>query len=72
MPQENKWANKEIKKEIRENLETHRQRRNVWSPERRMWGGMVREFGRDRDTLLYFQWMMSKDLLYSTRNSAQC
>ena len=72
MPQENKWANKEIKKEIRENLETHRQRRNIWSPERRMWGGMVREFGRDRDTLLYFQWMMSKDLLYSTRNSAQC
>ena len=72
MPQENEWANKEIEKEVRENLETHRQRMNVWLPERRMWGGIVREFGIDRDTLLYFQWMMNKDLPYSTWNSAQC
>ena len=30
MPQENKWVNKEIKKEIGENCETHRQRMNLW------------------------------------------
>ena len=26
----------------------------------------------DRYMLLYLQWITSKDLLYSTRNSAQC
>ena len=72
MPQENKWANKEIKKEIRENLETHRHRMNLRLPERRMWGGTVRKFGIDMYTLLYLQWMMNKDLLYSPWNSAQC
>ena len=34
--------------------------------------GMVREFGRDMYTLLYFKWITNKDLLFSTRNSAQC
>ena len=33
---------------------------------------IVREFGMDMDTLLYFTWRTSKDLLVSTGNSAQC
>ena len=33
--------------------------------------GIVREFGKDMYTLLYFKWI-NKDLLYSTGNSAQC
>ena len=31
-----------------------------------------REFGMDKSTMLYLKWITSKDLLYSTRNSAQC
>ena len=34
-------------------------------------GGIVREFGIDMYTLLYLKWVTSKDLLYSTGNSAQ-
>ena len=34
--------------------------------------GIVREFGMDMYTLLYLKWITSKDLLYSTQNSAQC
>ena len=34
--------------------------------------GIVREFGIDMYTLLYFKWITNKDLLYSTGNSAQC
>ena len=34
--------------------------------------GIVREFGIDRYTLLYLKMITSKDLLYSTGNSAQC
>ena len=33
--------------------------------------GIVRESGMDMDTLLYLTWRTSKDLLDSTRNSAQ-
>ena len=36
-----------------------------------MWEGIVRESGMDVDTLLYLTWRTSKDLLNSTRNSAQ-
>ena len=32
---------------------------------------IVREFGMDRYTLLYLEWITNKDLLYSTGNSAQ-
>ena len=53
MPQENKWVNKEIKKEIGENCETHRQRMNLWLPERRIWGGIVRELGIDMYTVIF-------------------
>ena len=34
--------------------------------------GIVREFGMDMYTLLYLKRIASKDLLYSTWNSAQC
>ena len=34
--------------------------------------GTVREFGRDMYTLLYFKWIINKDLLCSTGISAQC
>ena len=37
------------------------------------WGKeTVREFGIDGYTLLYFKWIINKDLLYSTWNSSQC
>ena len=38
----------------------------------RMGEGIVREFGMDLYTLDYLKWIANKDLLYSTRNSAQC
>ena len=34
--------------------------------------GIVREFGMDMYTLLYLKWIINQDLVYSTRNSAQC
>ena len=38
-----------------------------------LWGeGMVREFGMDMYTLLYFKWIANRDLLYTTGNSVQC
>jgi len=33
---------------------------------------IVREFGMNMYTLLYFKWITNKDLLYSAWNSAQC
>ena len=33
--------------------------------------GIARKFGLDLYTLLYLKWITPKDLLYSTRNSAQ-
>ena len=33
--------------------------------------GIVREFGMVMYTLLYLKWKTNKDLLYSTKNSAQ-
>ena len=35
-------------------------------------GRIVREFGMDIYTVLYLKWITSKDLLYSTGNSARC
>ena len=35
-------------------------------------GISVLQFGMDMYTLLYLKWITNKDLLYSTRNSAQC
>ena len=34
--------------------------------------GIVRESGMDMDTLLYLTWRISKDLLDSTGDPAQC
>ena len=34
-------------------------------------GWIVRKFGIDMYTLLYLKWITTKDLLYSTGNSAQ-
>ena len=34
--------------------------------------GIVREFEIDMYTLLYFKWVTSKDLVYSTGSVAQC
>ena len=39
---------------------------------RRRIGGRDREFQLDIYTLLYLMWIISKDQLYSTGNSAQC
>ena len=37
------------------------------------WGKeTVREFGIDGYTLLYFKWIINRNILYSTGNSAQC
>ena len=48
---------------------THRHKEQIYDFQGK---GIVREFGIDRYTLLYLKWIMSKDLLYSTGNSAQC
>ena len=37
-----------------------------------MEGRIVREFGMDMCTQIYFKWITIKDLLFNTRNSAQC
>ena len=34
--------------------------------------GRDREFGMDMYTLIYLEWIINKDLLYSPGNSAQC
>ena len=50
----------------------HRLREQIYDSQ----GGRIRErdreFGMDRYTLLYLKWITNKDLLYSTRSSAQC
>ena len=57
---------------LRNQKETHRLKRmNLWSPRGRI-EGRDREFGMDTYTLLYLKWIMNKDLLYSTGNSARC
>ena len=33
---------------------------------------IVRELGMDMKTQIYLKWIANKDLLYSSRNSAQC
>ena len=46
---------------------------NLWLPWGKEWGeGVVREFGMAMYTLLYFNWITNKDLLYSTGNPVQC
>ena len=46
---------------------------NLWLPGGKDEGkGIVRESGINMYTLIYLKWITSKDLLYSTGNSAQC
>ena len=44
---------------------------NLWLLGGMIGEGIVREFGIDMYTLLYFKWITNWDLLYSTGNSAQ-
>ena len=37
-----------------------------------MGDGIIGEFGMDMYTLLYLKWIINKDLLCTTGNSAQC
>ena len=43
---------------------------NLWLPAGMGEKGIVREFGIDMHTQLDLKWITSKDLLYSTGNSA--
>ena len=53
--------------------ETHRLRERTYGCPGEEWGeGIVMEFGIDVSTLLYLKLITSKDILYSTWNSAQC
>ena len=53
--------------------QTQTWRMNLWLLVREGWEeGIVREFRMDIYTLLYLKWITTKDLLYSTGNSAQC
>ena len=50
--------------------QTHRLRERTYGYHRGLWGeGIVREFGINMYALLYLKWI-TKDLLYSTGNSA--
>ena len=52
--------------ELRKQKDSLIWRTNLWLPGE----GTVRKFGIDTHTLLYSKWITSKDLLYSTGNSA--
>ena len=53
--------------------ETHRFREQTYGCMGKEWEEKIlREFGVGIYTLLYLKWIANKDLLYSTRNSAQC
>ena len=44
---------------------------NLWLLGEEEWGeGVVKEFEIDMYTLLYLKWVISKDLLYSTKERA--
>ena len=52
-------------------IDSQTRRMNLWLPGEGCGEGIVREFGIDMYTMLYLKWITSKDLLYSTWNSAQ-
>ena len=53
-------------------IKTHRLKERTYGCQRERLGkGIVRDFGKAMDTLLYFKWITNKDLLYSTGNSTQ-
>ena len=43
----------------------------LWLPGVRVWGGTDLEYGTDTHILLYLKWTTNKDLVYSTKNTAQ-
>ena len=50
-------------------IETYRLRKQTYG----WWGeGIVRDYGKVMYTLLYLKWIINKDLMYGTWNSAQC
>ena len=50
-------------------IETYRLRKQIYG----WWGeGIVRDYGKVMYTLLYLKWIINKDLMYGTWNSAQC
>ena len=52
--------------------QTHRLREGTYCYQGEGWEeGIVRQLGMDMYTLLYLKWITNKDLLSSTRNSAQ-
>ena len=53
---------------ITKQRQTHRLRE--WTYGGKEGRGIVRDFGTDMYTLLYLKWITSKDLIYSTGNSA--
>ena len=54
-------------------MQTHRLREGIYACQVEGPGeGIVKELGMDMSTLLYFKWITYKDLLFNTRNSAQC
>ena len=59
--------------ELTKQIQTHRLREGTCACQAEGLGeGIVKELGMDMSTLLYFKWITYKDLLYNTRNSAQC
>ena len=53
--------------------QTHRLREQAYGCQGEGWGErIVRGFGMVMYTLLHFNWITHKYLLYSTKNSAQC
>ena len=47
------------------------QKMNLWLQGGRVWGGTDLEYGTDTHILLYLKWTTNKDLVYSTKNTAQ-
>ena len=45
---------------------------SLWLQGEGWWEGIVKEFVMGMYTLIYLKWIVNKDLLYSTSNSAQC
>ena len=48
--------------------QTHRLRKRTYDYK---WERIVKEFGMDTSILLYFKWIIDRDLLYNTWNSVQ-
>ena len=47
-------------------------RMSLWLQGEGWWEGIVKEYVMGMYTLIHLKWIVNKDLLYSTWNSAQC